>query len=229
MVDNIRWPSPSCEVFSKAVSRSTPTPHFMILGCSGTGKSLSVFKMALTKFKDVAKTNDVQLSELNFDINDVNYSLSEVQNILIDEASTETTFNIRVKHEDKILDSFSIKIKPIQSFDIQPFARTEYSKEEQMNDVLEHIKDISGINMTEKQLIALLNENTYIKEQLEKYSFYDTVVREGISDMISKTFVGEEWPKFGDNLTDSEFESFIQNIKDSASKMGYVVLHKSEE
>lgn len=201
----------------------TCNPHSIVLGGTGKGKSLSVFQMAFDKFQDAAKINNLQLSELNFDINDVNYSLAETQNILIHEADTESTFNIYIKHKDKILDSFSITTRTVQTFE------RAYSKEEQINDMLEHIKDIAGINMTEAQLTTLLNENGYLKEQLAKYSFYDTVVREGISDMIAETFVGEEWPKFGDNLTDSEFESFIQNIRDSAFKMGYEILPKSEE
>lgn len=200
----------------------TCNPHFITLGATGKGKSLSVFKMALDKFQDAAKNNNLQLSELSFDINDVNHSLVEVQNILINGAGTESTFNILVKHKDKILDGFSIVNKPVQTFE------RVYSKEEQMNDMLEHIKEIAGINITEDQLTVLLNKNVYLKEQLNKYTFYDTVVREGVSSMISETFVGEEWPKFGDNLTDKELEDFVQKIRASASKMGYEIDNNKE-
>lgn len=197
-------------------------PYSILVGASGSGKSLATYQMAHTKIQEIATKHGLELSSLCFSLNNDNCSLDEVRTILTFESNEETTFTIQVKHKDVMLESFMIRVSPTQL--ITPaMVASSYPKDEQISDMIDHIKEIVGINMTKEQLCALLNKNPWLNEQLKKYSFRDTVVRESVSDMIAETFIGEQWPDNGDNLTDKEFAEFCQNIRIAAAQQGYQV------
>lgn len=201
-----------------------PSPHMILVGASGSGKSFATYQMTHTKFQEIATKHGLELSSLCFFLNNEERSLDEVRTILTFESNEETTFTIQVKHKDVTLESFMIHVSPAQLITPVMMAASSYPKDEQMSDMIDHIKEIVGINMTKEQLRALLNKNPWLNEQLKKYSFQDTVVRESVSDMIAETFIGEQWPMNGDNITDKEFEEFCQNIRTAAAQQGYQVV-----
>lgn len=196
-------------------------PHAILVGNSGSGKSFVTYQMVYSKFQEIATENELEISALDFTINDANCSMDNVRTILTSETD-EATFNIQVKYKNATLSSFVVRISSPQLI-TRLMVATPYPKDEQMSDMLDHIKEITGINMTKKQLYVLLDNNQYLKEQLKKYSFQDTVVRESVSDMISETFIGERWPINGDNLTDKEYDEFIRKIRISAAQQGYQI------
>lgn len=191
-------------------------PHAILVGNSGSGKSFVTYQMVYSKFQEIATENELEISALDFTINDANCSMDKVRTILTSETD-EATFNIQVKYKNATLSSFVVRISSPQ------LITRPYPKDEQMSDMLDHIKEITGINMTKKQLYVLLDNKQYLKEQLKKYSFQDTVVRESVSSMISETFIGERWPINGDNLTDKEYDEFIRKIRISAAQQGYQI------
>ena len=99
-----------------------------------------------------------------------------------------------------------------------------YTKEQQMNGMLEHIEYETGIKISEDELnnILSLDANSGVRRGLNKWTFWDTSVRGDVSSMISEYFIGKRWPTYGDNLSEEAFADFLESIRGSAKAKGFV-------
>ena len=134
-------------------------------------------------------------------------------------------FRIQIKAEDKIIGKMTFKQDMIVTTNSNSDSKEwVYTKEQQMDDMLEHIEYETGIKMKMDELnnILSLDTNSSVRRGLNKWTFWDTAVRGDVSSMISEYFIGKSWPTYGDNLSDEAFDAFLESIRRSAKNKGFV-------
>ncbi|GIC77191.1 hypothetical protein [Moritella sp. F3] len=92
-----------------------------------------------------------------------------------------------------------------------------------IKDAVEQLEMSSGIRLNQPQLLELL-EGGGLSEDLSKFEWVDTQIRENLADALSMKLVNNTWPTFG-LLSDEERAGFYEDLNTAARLSGYSVIH----
>jgi len=92
-----------------------------------------------------------------------------------------------------------------------------------IKDAIEQLEMSSGIRLNQPQLLELM-EAAGLSEELSKFEWVDTQIRENLADALSMKLVNNTWPTFG-CLSDEERAGFYEDLNNAARLSGYSVIH----
>ena len=87
---------------------------------------------------------------------------------------------------------------------------------------VEQLEMSSGIRLNQPQSLELM-EWSGLSEELSKFEWVDTQIRENIADALSMRLLSKTCPTFG-LLSDDDYASFHEDINTAAALSGYTVI-----
>ncbi|HBO5517493.1 TPA: phage head-tail adapter protein [Pseudomonas aeruginosa] len=88
-----------------------------------------------------------------------------------------------------------------------------------LGDAVDELESVSGIRLTQPQLVRLMRTAGIDKEIME-CDEVDTQIREMLADALALELVGSKWPTYGEEAEPNEH---LRNLEASAKEAGYKV------